>query len=228
MPAEKSTKKSSSSKLPKIIQKELEFVRKHKYASIAAGLGIVIALLVAFPFRFLVVPAIVNGQPIYSWKYVTELHNTAGQQVLNTLISEILVEQEVDKVGIQITQEEIDAQVAEVEAQFGEETGGLDSMLALQGLTREKFVEQLRLNLALEKLVKGNIEVSEEEIQTELAENAESYLDLEESDAATTAAENLRSAQLQTAFQTWFQEVQTGADIKNFFSQPAVAPPLTQ
>lgn len=221
----KSKKSTASTKSSSLLQSELSLIKNYPVAAGASLLGLIIALLLAFPFRSLVVPAIVNGKPIFSWKYVNELHKTAGQQVLDRMISEILVEQEVAKQGIQVTQDEINQQISQIEEQFGEESGGLETVLSLQGLTRDEFVKQLRLNLSLEKLVKGTIEISEEDIAEELTTNAEIYQDLSEIDAATTAAENLRSGRLQDSFQGWFQDIRNNANIKNFFQ--AGASPVT-
>jgi foldase protein PrsA len=199
-------------------KKAVKYISKNQLKSSLITTGVVLLLLLAFPLRFLVVPATVNGQPIFSWNYLSKLHQTSGNQVLDQLISEKLVQQEVKNQGIQVTQAEIDSQIAEIESQFGTESGGLESVLALQGLTRDEFIKQLRLNLSLEKLVKGNIQVTDEEISAELAGNASLYQELSELDAATSAAEAIRSTKLQGEFQTWFQGVKASAIIKNYFS----------
>lgn len=184
-----------------------------RYQITAAGIGILILLLLAFPFRFLVVPALVNGQPIWSWNYVGKLHQQAGQQVLDQMISEALIEQEIRKQGIQVTAAEVDQQVAEINDQLGENSGGLDAVLALQGVGRDEFMRQVRLNLAMEKLVAGTIQISEEEIAQELKDNG---------GTATTAADNLRSQKLREAFGQWFDNLKAGAKIHNFVVNPPV------
>lgn len=191
-----------------------------KLKPILFGAFVFIVLLLAFPFRYLVVPATVNGEPIFSWQYIKALHKTAGTQVLDRLVSEKLVEQEIAKYGIVATEEEVNHQIKQIESQFGTESGSLDSILALQGLSRDDFLKELRLNIALEKLIKNNIKVTEDEVQEELTKNAEIYKELSEVEAATTAAENLRNDKIQQEFPTWFQEVRSKSNIKNFFTQP--------
>lgn len=212
------TKKNQLASSFELIAQAQKFVNENKILTGIGAVVLTIVLLLAFPFRFLIVPAIVNGQPIFSWQYVSTLHKNSGQQVLNQIISEKLVEQEIAKQGIQVTQAEIDEQISQIEEQFGEEAGGLDALLALQGLSRDEFVKQLRLNTALEKIVKGTIEISEEEVAEELTTNTELYQDLAEVDAATTAAENIRNNRLQEAFQGWFQGIRETANIQNFFT----------
>ncbi|OGY15672.1 MAG: hypothetical protein A2784_03150 [Candidatus Chisholmbacteria bacterium RIFCSPHIGHO2_01_FULL_48_12] len=190
-----------------------QYCKLHRYQATAAGIGILILLLLAFPFRFLVMPALVNGQPIWSWNYVGKLHQQAGQQVLDQMISEALIEQEIRKQGIQVTAAEVDQQVAEINDQLGESSGGLEAVLALQGISRDEFMRQVRLNLAMEKLVAGTIQISEEEIAQELKDNG---------GTATTAADNLRSQKLREAFGQWFDNLKAGAKIHNFVVNPPV------
>lgn len=193
-----------------------------RYQIIGVGIGILILLLLAFPFRFLIVPAAVNGQPIWAWNYVSKLHQQAGKQVLEQMINETLIEQQVRQQGIQITAAEVDRQVAEINDQLGDSSGGLESVLAFQGIDKNEFMRQLRLNLAMEKLVKGTIQITDEEVTRELKDNASIYKGLAEADAATTAATNLRSQKLREAFGQWFDNLKATAKIHNFVINPPV------
>jgi len=219
-------KKASSQKSSWNWNQAVEYYKKNPVRAGLVTFGILVLYLLIFPLRFLVVPAAVNGDPIYSWQYISKMHQSSGQQVLNQLISEKLVEQEIAKTDLIVTEAEVQAQVDQITSQFGE-AAGLDEVLALQGLEREEFMRQLRLNLALEKVVKSTIEVSEEDVTTELAENAATYIDLAEPDAATTAAENIRNSRLQETFQVWFEEVRQNASITNLFApEPEALPGL--
>lgn len=200
----------------------VQYLRLHRYQAVGAGMGILLLLLLAFPFRFLVMPAIVNGQPIWSLGYIAKLHQQAGQQVLDQMVNEALIEQEVRKQGIQVTAAEVDQQLAEINAQLGDSAGGLEAALAFQGINKDEFMRQLRLNLAMEKLVAGTIQISDEEITQEIKDNADVYKELAEVDAATTAASNLRSQKLREAFGQWFDNLKASAKIHNFVLNPPV------
>lgn len=193
-----------------------------RYQIVVAGVGILVLLLLAFPFRFLVMPAIVNGQPIWSLGYIAKLHQQAGQQVLDQMINEALIEQEVRKQGIQVTAAEVDQQLAKINAQLGNSSGGLEAALAFQGIDKDEFMRQLRLNLAMEKLVASTIQISDEEMAQELKDNASVYKGLAEADAATTAASNLRNQKLREAFGQWFDNLKASAKIHNFVVNPPV------
>lgn len=218
-----SSPRITASQTPQQFNAALDYVKHNQLKTGLIGALVIIVLLLAFPLRFLVIAATVNGQPIYSWQYLNQLNKSAGSQVINQLVSEKLIEQEIAKQGVQVTQAEVDAQIAQIESQFGEESGGLGAVLSAQGLTREQFEKQIRLNLGLEKLVKGTIEISPEDVQKELSDNAELYAELSELDAATTAAENLRSDRMQEEFQTWFQQIREQANLK--INIPLPTPP---
>ena len=203
----------------------LEKLKQNKILYGALGVGIIVLLLLAFPLRFLVVPAIINGQPIFSWQYVGELHKKAGEEILTQMINQKLLEQEIANQGVQVTQNEIDGQVKKIEDSIGTESGGLDAALSLQGMKRDDLIQQIRFQLQLEKLVKGTITVSDEDINKELSENAVLYKGLSQVDAATTAAESLRGQKMSSAFAQWFQSIRTKAKIQNFFQSPVVPLP---
>ncbi len=204
----------------------VEQLRKNKPLVGAIGIVIIILLLLAFPLRFLIVPAMVNGQPIFSWEYISELHQKAGSEILTQMINQKLIEQEISNQNIQIAQNEIDEQIKKIEDSIGTESGGLDAALSLQGMTKNDLIKQIKLQLQLEKLVKGTITISDEEIKSELAQNPTIYTGLTEIDAATTAAENLRSQTMSQSFSQWFQKLQKDAKIYNFFKSPVI--PLPQ
>jgi len=200
--------------------KYLQYIKLHRHQTVAVAVAVLVLLILAFPLRVLVVPALVNGQPIFSWNYLGQLHRQAGQQVLEQMINEALIEQEITKQGIQITQAEIDQEIATITDQLGSESGGIDALLAYQGITKSEFTRQVRLQLAMEKLVKGTIQITDEQITQELKDNPQSYQDLSAADAATTAATNLRNSQLREAFNTWFDTLRAGAKVQNFFASP--------
>lgn len=196
----------------------IEKIQKNKVIVGVVGVAAIILLLLAFPLRFLIAPAIVNSQPIFSWQYVAELHKKAGNEILTQMINQKLIEQEVASQNIQITEDEVNGQIKQIEDRIGTESGGLDGMLALQGMKREDLIKQIRLNLSLEKLVKGTITVSDEEVKEELKDHATQYITLTEADAATMAAETIRQGKMNAAFSTWFQKIKSNAKIQNVFA----------
>ena len=64
---------------------------KRKYLSI--GIGIAFILLVLFLLKSVFIAAIVNGQPVWRIPLIRNLEKQGGKQVLNSLITNILIYQ---------------------------------------------------------------------------------------------------------------------------------------
>lgn len=182
------------------------------------NLKVTIAVLVVFGllylFKDMLVVAIVNGQPIYRWNVVERLENQAGRQVLDGLVVETLAKQAVAKEGVTVEQSEIDAEVAAVEERLTTQGMTLDQALQQQGMTREEWVANMRLQKAVEKIVAGSVAVSEVEIDTYITDN-QAYLPAELTGDALReeVRQQLMSTKLSEAIQQWVQGLQAEAQI---------------
>ncbi len=81
------------------------------------------------------------------------------EQVLNDLISNELVVQEIAKVGITATTEEVDAQFAAVETQAGG-SASLQTELTNANITEAQFRENIARQIALQKYLSQNVDLS--------------------------------------------------------------------
>ena len=89
--------------------------------------------------------------------------------VLQQMIEQKLFEQEAEKLGIKVTEAELDASIKQVQQKFGLNDEQMVEVLKKQNLTPESFREQWRLqtlgNKLLESQLKNKIVVTEEEIK---------------------------------------------------------------
>ncbi len=106
-----------------------------------------------------------------------------GAETLNSLISEKLVELEIEKNNIEITDEEIDKEVEAIEEQYGGKEG-LDAALEQSNMTLDKLKEEIVNKISLEKLLADDLEVTDEEITAYYEENKEQFTQGEEVDAS--------------------------------------------
>ena len=181
-------------------------------------MAIIVAVLIvlgtfALKYRYFVVPATVNSQPIFFWDYVAKLHQLAGEQILNQLISERVILQEAMNKGVSVTPEEFDAEVKKVEDQLTQ-SGGLDTFLTSQSMTRKEFDNQMRLSLLVKKLVETEVSVSDDEINKEYTENAADYKDMDENQAKQKIQLNLREQKIQEQITPWLEGLKTNANIQ--------------
>nr|NIP31461.1 hypothetical protein [Candidatus Dadabacteria bacterium]NIT14324.1 hypothetical protein [Candidatus Dadabacteria bacterium] len=90
-------------------------------------------------------------------------------RALNDLIEQMILTQEAAKLGITVTENEINRSIENVKAKLGMSDEQLNEMLAKQKLTQEQFRNQWRLQILSGKLVsslvKGRIAVTDEEIE---------------------------------------------------------------
>lgn len=117
--------------------------------------------------------ASVNGKEISKDELYAQMLKTNGTETLDLMISEEIVRQEAEKEDITVSDEEIEAEIAVYEEQYGgaEE---LDSALAASGMTVESLKEEVQTYVKIEKLIGPGIEITDEQIQTYFDENKES------------------------------------------------------
>lgn len=179
---------------------------------VAGALGLVIVGLLVMRYKHIFVPATVNGSPIYGWEYMSELNKAAGSQIIDQLVTESLIRQEASKNNIVVTEDDVNSQLTELETQFSA-SGGLETFLSAQGMTRADLVRRIETNVMVEKLLADQVAVSEDEIDTEYADNAELYTDLEESEARQQIRASLKNQKLQEEVGAWLNSLQAEADI---------------
>jgi len=116
--------------------------------------------------------AVVNGEKITRDQLYTALYMQGGRDVLDNLIVERLVLQEGKKLGITVSDEEIDAEIDKiVEEYFLGDKEQFSSYLEQQGYSVELFRENTRVSLIAEKIVSADLEISDEEAREYFDEN---------------------------------------------------------
>jgi len=194
-----------------IVKNSLKKKHTLRMAIIAAVL--IVLGTFALKYRYFLVPATVNGQPIFAWDYVAKLHQLAGEQILNQLISERVILQEATKNSVSVSPEEFDTEVKKVEDQLTQ-SGGLDTFLISQSMSRKEFDSQMRLSLLVKKLVETEVSVSDDEINKEYTENATDYTDMDENQAKQKIQLNLREQKIQEEITPWLEGLKTNANIQ--------------
>lgn len=186
----------------------------------------IIILLVALALWFLkdqVLVAMVNGKPITRFQVISELEKQGASQILDSLVTMELVNQEVNKLKIEVTEEEITTQLNEIEENLTAQGQNLDDLLAMQNLTREDVKKDLKLNLQVEKILADKIQVSDEEVlqyfetnQELLGEDA-NFEEMKEDIKAQVIQEKTATAQ-----QEWLETIRSEANIRYFRFEPSL------
>src|SRR4030065_1321194 len=135
------------------------------------GFIVVVILVLAYANMGIFIAAIVNGQPITRLQLAKELEKQGGKQVLDSIITQKLIDQEAKKKGIVVSQQDLDNEIKAIENQLKAQGTDLDTALAFQGQTRAQLQDSLKLKIQVEKLIADKISISEEEITTYFNEN---------------------------------------------------------
>ena len=122
-------------------------------------------------FKSLFVAATVNGTPISRLNIVQELEKKAGKNILDTMITKKLIEDEVKNQGVIVKSEDIDSEIKKIEAQVVVQGGTLEQALAGQGMTEADLREQITINKELEQILGDKLLVSDEEVDQYLSTN---------------------------------------------------------
>ncbi|MEA2056454.1 MAG: SurA N-terminal domain-containing protein [Patescibacteria group bacterium] len=226
---EKVTKKTSSKKSKKAAKKVRNQEKKTLLVKATKPLAnifdkktitvlVVVGVLgVLYIFRGLFVVAIVNGTPIFRFSILRQAEKSQGAQLLETTISEMLIKQEAKEKGVIVTDDELDAEIEEIKKNLEEQDQDFDQLLALQGMTVDDLTERLRLNKLIERLLAGEIEVSDEEMTQYLEDNADFFPeDMEDAEKKETARQQLNQQKMNEKYQEWVEELRNKARIKNF------------
>ncbi|MCA9366834.1 SurA N-terminal domain-containing protein [Candidatus Kaiserbacteria bacterium] len=179
----------------------------------AVALVAVLVLGVLLYTQGFVVVAKVNGESISRLSVVSELEKQAGAAVLDSMISDILIEQAATETGVMVTEDEVTTEIATIESQIIAQGGTLEDVLVQQGLSRESLTKQIRTQKILQALLSSDIEVNEEEVDAFLAKNGPVPEGQEEA-ARAQVAEQLRSQKFSTAAQSYVTGLRTQANIQ--------------
>ena len=139
---------------------------------IAIGIIAASAIFLLVGFNKGEVIATVNGNEIEKDALYEQMVKTSGTEALDIMISDEIIRQEAEKADIEITQEDLDAELAEYEELYGG-AEGLAAAIEGSGLTMEDLENEMQTFLKIEKLIGPDIEITDEAIETYFDENKE-------------------------------------------------------
>lgn len=192
----------------------LTLFSKPKKKQLAIFLVFVLLVSLFYFFKNQLIVATVNGKPIWRLTLVNELEKQAGQGVLDSLITRTLILQEAQKQKVVVSEDEVNSEVGRIEEEIRQQGQDLDSLLALQGISRVDLQEQIKIQKMIEKILGVNIKVTDEEIADFLEENKEFISeDLSLEEAREDAREQLRKQKINEEITNWIASLKEEATI---------------
>lgn len=178
---------------------------------------VAVVLVVAVGLFFaksLFVVAIVNGVPITRLAIVKELEKRSGKQALESIITKKLVDDELQKKNISVSDEEVAQEIQKIEAQIAQQGGTLQAILDGQGMSRTELSEQIANQKKLEKLFSSTVTVSDEDVATYIKNTKTTIPEGEEGKTQTAQLKDqLRQQKLGSEIDTWIAGLKKAASI---------------
>ena len=122
------------------------------------------------------VVATVNGEKITKQELYDAFVANGGASILEQLISERLIAQEAAKLGIEVTDAEVQQEIDRlIEENYYGMKEYYEQALAQYGITEELLKDNIRTDLQLSAIVRSKIEVSEAEVEEYFRENQDDF-----------------------------------------------------
>ena len=189
-------------------------VKRMPWKWIVTGL-ISLLLVLALTNKGLLLAAVVDGKPIFSWNLDRTLRLRYGQQTLEGMIGEMLIAKEAEKAGISITNEDVEKKQKEILSSLGTEVN-LDDFLKFQGMTKADFDQQLRVQLTVEKLLTKDLTISDADINAYIATNRAMLVATDPAKLKEEARKAIVGDTVSEKLQSWFVEVRQKANVTKF------------
>jgi foldase protein PrsA len=214
---------SKSSSKPNLMTQAKFDLKKIDAKKLIKPLIFLLILAAVYLIKDEVIVASVNGKPVTRWALIRNLEKQSGSAVLENMTLQMLVEQQLQKEGIKVSDEEMEAELAKIEEQLAAQGQNLDDLLKAQGLTRAAVKEQLSLSKGMEMLLSDKVAVTDEEVTAYFEENKELIgKDTKFEDVKTDIENQLKQQKLSTEQQKWFAEIKKAAKINYFKFAPSV------
>lgn len=185
-----------------------------KTGIIAIVLGIIILGILAVN-RGLVIAAVVNNKPILRSSVNSALMARYGTQTLENMITEQLIADEAAKQKVSVSKEEIEAKEQEILASFGGNVT-LEEVLSYQGMTKEDFDQQIKLQMQLTKIIGKDITITDEEVTTYITDNPSTLIATDSDGMRKEAREAILTQKVSEQLQTWYAALKEKAKVYRF------------
>lgn len=174
--------------------------------------------LLAKKYRGLVLAGVVNKTPVTRWELNQAMTEQYGKQVFDQLVNDELMKQEAVKMKISVSKEEVADQVKQMTEKVGGEQA-LKDALSQYGMTQEQLETQLKSFVLQKKIAEslGTYEVTEDEATAYFKQNAASFDTKKFDEVKDQITATLKDQKMQDAFNTWFTDVRTKANVQSYF-----------
>ncbi|WP_456276848.1 peptidylprolyl isomerase [Bacillus sp. AK128] len=138
--------------------------------------------------------ATIDGMKISESELHEFLVSQYGADAVDQLITEKIIEMEIEKEEVEISKEEIDTELLEFKEYYGGEEA-FQEVLDLNGVALSTVLNNIETSIAVNKLLEERISVTDEEMETYFEENKDSFAQQEQVQASHILVEDEATAQ---------------------------------
>jgi hypothetical protein len=197
-------------------EQEPMVVNKPPTKSVSVKVSIILAVVILAAILLVrkgyIVAAVINGRPVFTWELNNVLVKRYGTQTLDGIITEKLVMQEADKAGLNITAADVSGREDEMIKSIGTDVK-LDDLLKYQGMTREEFNNQVKLQIAVEKILGKDLSFTDAQLDNFIATNSGLLTATDSASKKTEAKKILTEQEINTKVQPWLLDLKNNAKI---------------
>lgn len=182
------------------------------------GGALMLLAVLLFIGKSLVIAATVNGNPISRWSVIKELEKQSGKAALEGIIQKKLLDHQLQKEGVTVSQAEVDAEIKIIEQELSGQGGGtLKAALAAQGVTEESLREQIAIQKKLEKVLADKVTVSDADLEAYKKQNDVKLPEgQKETDFNAELKQQLKRQKFQEVAQAWVADLTKNAKINYY------------
>ena len=180
---------------------------------------IVIILIVGslvYAYKGVLIAATVDGSPIMRLTVVKELEKSSGKDLLDSLITEKLIQNEADARNIVVSDAEVDAAIKQIEDQLKAQGTTLSDALSSQKIPMNEFRKRIIIQKDLEKLLESKIAVTDEEVTQYIKDNKVEIKKGEEATINDQIKSYLKEEKMKSESQNLILELKAKAKINYF------------
>jgi foldase protein PrsA len=181
------------------------------------AVGVVVYLL-AVKYRGLFIAGTVDKSVISRWELNQKMSEKYGTQTLEEIISERLLNENLKKNKIVVTDKEVQDELASIKAQYGGEDQ-FKAAIAQYNMTESQAIASIKQSLGLKKLIEAQnkITISDADIQKYYTDNKTTYTG-KTLDASLSAEikDTLYQQQIYSKSQEWYTQIRKDAKVSSF------------
>ena len=154
----------------------------------------------------------------YAFSKEMEVRFRFREQLIGQLVDQKLTEQEVKRLGIEISEKEVDAAIERTKSSNSITDEQLRQMLAQDGLTLELYRKNMKQQLLKTRLiqyeVKSKIVVTNKEIEEYYNKNKSEFGEKTLKEVEATINSKIYQKQVQIMFEKWLKDLRENAHVK--------------